>query len=177
MCYTSSDAVSMPKRTLRYSKVWNMQTSLALKERRWMFTIDESLVSSVPTFATRTGCTLRVTSVSKNHFCPKYTDSSECKYPPMHPVHFCSTEQYPGNCGIFASCTTRSDLSHIVCARRFLSAILGLLPNFPVLGIVAVITVVAAVVVSSSCDKDARRRQPCAAPSIIETITIRLSRA
>ena len=79
---------------------------------------------------------------------------------------------YPGNCGIFAFCTEEGCLVARVVQRVhyvvFISALLDLLPDFPVLGIVAV---VAATLVSSSPQNMlSRRRQPCAAPSIIATM-------
>jgi hypothetical protein len=70
---------------------------------------------------------------------------------------------YPGNCGIFAQ---RDALSQIVYRVRATSLSFNFLPNFPVPGIIAV---VAASVISSPQDMVSRRRQPCAAPSIIAT--------
>ena len=80
--------------------------------------------------------------------------------------------RYPGNCGIFAFCTEEGCLVARVVQRVhyvvFISALLDLLPDFPVLGIVAVVA--ATLVSSSPPNMLSRRRQPCAAPSIIATV-------
>ena len=80
--------------------------------------------------------------------------------------------RYPGYCGIFAFCTEEGCLVARVVQRVhyvvFISALLDLLPDFPVLGIVAVVA--ATLVSSSPPNMLSRRRQPCAAPSIIATM-------